>query len=145
MTSADFGYRMWNHCIVCWGVLTVCVVQVKEPGRTDEVLDLSDYERCEEIRKNKSRSKKNHSKFRLQRSNTAGNMVHQHVCLQACLSLHSSVCPSLHLSDHPSVCLSAHLSVCPSTLSTCLSVHHCWSSLFYVWFRQQEVMKFTAD
>lgn len=48
---------------------------VKELGRTDEVLDLSDYERCEEIRKNKSRSKKNHSKFRLQRCSTPGNTV----------------------------------------------------------------------
>uniref|UniRef100_A0A4W6DM78 Pleckstrin homology domain containing, family O member 1b n=1 Tax=Lates calcarifer TaxID=8187 RepID=A0A4W6DM78_LATCA len=49
--------------------------QVKELGRADEVLDLSDYERCEEVRKNKSRSKKNHSKFRLQRCNTPGNTV----------------------------------------------------------------------
>ncbi|XP_028985407.1 pleckstrin homology domain-containing family O member 1b [Betta splendens] len=49
--------------------------EVKELGRADEVLDLSDYERCEEIRKNKSRSKKNHSKFRLQRISTPGNTV----------------------------------------------------------------------
>ncbi|XP_034534671.1 pleckstrin homology domain-containing family O member 1-like, partial [Notolabrus celidotus] len=48
---------------------------VKELGRADEVLDLSDYERCEEIRKNKSRSKKNHSKFRLQRCSSPGNTV----------------------------------------------------------------------
>lgn len=52
------------------------VLQVKEPGRGDEVLDLSDYERCEEIRKNRSRSKKNHSRFRLQRCSTPGNTVH---------------------------------------------------------------------
>lgn len=53
----------------------VCVTQVKELGRADEVLDLSDYEQCEEMRKNKSRSKKNHSKFRLQRSSCPGNTV----------------------------------------------------------------------
>ncbi|XP_077950381.1 pleckstrin homology domain-containing family O member 1b isoform X1 [Gasterosteus aculeatus] len=49
--------------------------QVKELGRSDEVLDLCDYERCEEIRKKKSRSKKNHSKFRLQRRSSPGNTV----------------------------------------------------------------------
>ncbi|KAK5618771.1 hypothetical protein CRENBAI_011661, partial [Crenichthys baileyi] len=48
---------------------------VKELGRADEVLDLSDYEHCEEIRKNKSRSKKSHSKFRLHRCSSPGNMV----------------------------------------------------------------------
>ncbi|XP_029928709.1 pleckstrin homology domain-containing family O member 1b [Myripristis murdjan] len=49
--------------------------EVREERRADEVLDLSDYERCEEIRKLKSRSKKNHSKFRLQRCSTPGNTV----------------------------------------------------------------------
>ncbi|KAK5879460.1 hypothetical protein CesoFtcFv8_022573 [Champsocephalus esox] len=48
---------------------------VKELGRADEVLDLSDYDRCEEIRKNKTRSKKNHSKFRVQRCSSPGNTV----------------------------------------------------------------------
>ncbi|MEQ2162680.1 hypothetical protein GOODEAATRI_022338, partial [Goodea atripinnis] len=48
---------------------------VKELGQADEVLDLSDYERCEEIRKNKSRSKKSHSKFRLHHSSSPGNTV----------------------------------------------------------------------
>ena len=52
------------------------VLQVKEPGRSDEVVELSDYERCEEIRKNRSRSKKNLSKFRLQRRSTPANTVH---------------------------------------------------------------------
>lgn len=56
----------------------LCVPQVKEPGRADQVLDLSDYERCEDVRKNKSRSKKNHSKFRLQRCSSPGNMVRLH-------------------------------------------------------------------
>ncbi|XP_041649930.1 pleckstrin homology domain-containing family O member 1b [Cheilinus undulatus] len=55
--------------------LFICEKEVKELGRADQVLDLSDYERCEEIRKNKSRSKKNHSKFRLQRCSSPGNMV----------------------------------------------------------------------
>ncbi|XP_077950382.1 pleckstrin homology domain-containing family O member 1b isoform X2 [Gasterosteus aculeatus] len=55
--------------------LFVCEKEVKELGRSDEVLDLCDYERCEEIRKKKSRSKKNHSKFRLQRRSSPGNTV----------------------------------------------------------------------
>ncbi|XP_030013715.1 pleckstrin homology domain-containing family O member 1-like [Sphaeramia orbicularis] len=55
--------------------LFICEKEVKELGRADEVLDLTDYERCEEIRKNKSRSKKNHSKFRLQRCSSPGNTV----------------------------------------------------------------------
>uniref|UniRef100_UPI0037E7E8D0 pleckstrin homology domain-containing family O member 1b n=1 Tax=Semicossyphus pulcher TaxID=241346 RepID=UPI0037E7E8D0 len=55
--------------------LFICEKEVKELGRADEVLDLSDYERCEEMRKNKSRSKKNHSKFRLQRCSSPGNTV----------------------------------------------------------------------
>ncbi|XP_013888464.1 pleckstrin homology domain-containing family O member 1b [Austrofundulus limnaeus] len=73
--------EIWkNRFVVLRGnQLFICEKEVKELGRADEVLDLSDYERCEEIRKNKSRSKKNHSKFRLQRcsspGNTATNMV----------------------------------------------------------------------
>ncbi|XP_074539785.1 pleckstrin homology domain-containing family O member 1-like [Halichoeres trimaculatus] len=55
--------------------LFICEKEVKELGRAEEVLDLSDYERCEEIRKNKSRTKKNHSKFRLQRCSSPGNTV----------------------------------------------------------------------
>lgn len=51
-------------------------LQVKELGRAEQVLDLSDYERCEDVRKNKSRSKKNHSKFRLLRCSSPGNTVH---------------------------------------------------------------------
>lgn len=87
----------------------LCVPQVKELGRADEVLDLSDYERCEEIRKNKSRSKKNHSKFRLQRCSMPGNTVR----------LHTPVC--LHTWTHTclSVCTPAHTPVC---LHTCLTL-----------------------
>ncbi|XP_022617705.1 pleckstrin homology domain-containing family O member 1-like isoform X1 [Seriola dumerili] len=69
--------EIWkNRFVVLRGdQLFVCEKEVKELGRADEVLDLSDYERCEEIRKNKSRSKKNHSKFRLQRCSSPGNTV----------------------------------------------------------------------
>ncbi|XP_068425383.1 pleckstrin homology domain-containing family O member 1b [Clinocottus analis] len=69
--------EIWkNRFVVLRGdQLFVCEKEVKELGRADEVLDLWDYERCEEIRKNKSRSKKNHSKFRLQRCSSPGNTV----------------------------------------------------------------------
>ncbi|KAM6936004.1 pleckstrin homology domain-containing family O member 1b [Lycodopsis pacificus] len=69
--------EIWkNRFVVLRGdQLFVCEKEVKELGRADEVFDLSDYERCEEIRKNKSRSKKNHSKFRLQRCSSPGNTV----------------------------------------------------------------------
>ncbi|KAF7226417.1 pleckstrin homology domain-containing family O member 1b [Nothobranchius furzeri] len=69
--------EIWkNRFVVLRGdQLFICAKEVKELSRADEVLDLSDYERCEEIRKLKSRSKKNHSKFRLQRCSTPGNTV----------------------------------------------------------------------
>ncbi|XP_072249553.1 pleckstrin homology domain-containing family O member 1b [Leuresthes tenuis] len=69
--------EIWkNRFVVLRGdQLFICEKEVKDLGRADEVLDLSDYERCEEIRKNKSRSKKNHSKFRLQRCSSPGNTV----------------------------------------------------------------------
>lgn len=69
--------EIWkNRFVVLRGdQLFICEKEVKELGRADEVLDLSDYERCEEIRKNKSRSKKNHSKFRMQRCSSPGNTV----------------------------------------------------------------------
>ncbi|XP_035862399.1 pleckstrin homology domain-containing family O member 1b [Sander lucioperca] len=69
--------EIWkNRFLVLRGdQLFVCEKEQKELGRADELLDLSDYERCEEIRKNKSRSKKNHSKFRLQRCSSPGNTV----------------------------------------------------------------------
>uniref|UniRef100_A0A8D0A6C8 Pleckstrin homology domain containing, family O member 1b n=1 Tax=Sander lucioperca TaxID=283035 RepID=A0A8D0A6C8_SANLU len=70
--------EIWkNRFLVLRGdQLFVCEKEVsRELGRADELLDLSDYERCEEIRKNKSRSKKNHSKFRLQRCSSPGNTV----------------------------------------------------------------------
>ncbi|KAG7234023.1 hypothetical protein INR49_005985 [Caranx melampygus] len=69
--------EIWkNRFVVLKGdQLFICEKEVKELGRADEVLDLTDYEHCEEIRKNKSRSKKNHSKFRLQRCSSPGNAV----------------------------------------------------------------------
>ncbi|NXO02169.1 PKHO1 protein, partial [Rhinopomastus cyanomelas] len=47
--------------------------QVKDEKNVQESFDLSDYEKCEELRKSKSRSKKNHSKFTLAHSRQPGN------------------------------------------------------------------------
>ncbi|XP_014326688.1 pleckstrin homology domain-containing family O member 1 [Xiphophorus maculatus] len=53
--------------------------EVKDERKAQEVFDLADYERSEELRKAKSRSKKNHSRFTLlrckQRGNTVPNLV----------------------------------------------------------------------
>ncbi|KAF2988316.1 hypothetical protein EK904_006609, partial [Melospiza melodia maxima] len=46
---------------------------VKDEKNIQETFDLSDYEKCEELRKSKSRSKKNHSKFTLAHSRQPGN------------------------------------------------------------------------
>lgn len=51
------------------------IPQVKDEKKIQEVVDLTDYERSEELRKAKSRSKKNHSKFTLLRSRQPGNTV----------------------------------------------------------------------
>lgn len=48
---------------------------MKDEKNIQEVFDLSDYEKCEELRKSKSRSKKNHSKFTLAHSKQPGNTV----------------------------------------------------------------------
>ncbi|KAM9701190.1 pleckstrin homology domain-containing family O member 1-like, partial [Menidia menidia] len=45
--------------------LLVCEREGKEPGRADEVLDLGQFQCCEEVLKKKNRSKKNHSRFLL--------------------------------------------------------------------------------
>lgn len=50
-------------------------LQVKDEKNIQEMFDLSDYEKCEELRKSKSRSKKNHSKFTLAHSRQPGNTV----------------------------------------------------------------------
>ncbi|XP_051999982.1 pleckstrin homology domain-containing family O member 1-like [Xyrauchen texanus] len=49
--------------------------EVKDEKKIQEVVDLTDYEKSEELRKAKSRSKKNHSKFTLLRSRQPGNTV----------------------------------------------------------------------
>uniref|UniRef100_A0A8C2IU16 Pleckstrin homology domain containing, family O member 1a n=1 Tax=Cyprinus carpio TaxID=7962 RepID=A0A8C2IU16_CYPCA len=49
--------------------------EMKNDGKTHEVFDLAQYERSEELRKVKSHSKKNHSKFTLLRSQHPGNKV----------------------------------------------------------------------
>ncbi len=48
---------------------------MKNDGKTHEVFDLAQYERSEELRKAKSHSKKNHSKFTLLRCQHPGNKV----------------------------------------------------------------------
>lgn len=48
---------------------------MKDERKAQEVFDLADYERSEELRKAKSRSKKNHSRFTLLRSRQPGNTV----------------------------------------------------------------------
>uniref|UniRef100_A0A672R3K4 Pleckstrin homology domain-containing family O member 1-A-like n=1 Tax=Sinocyclocheilus grahami TaxID=75366 RepID=A0A672R3K4_SINGR len=47
--------------------------EMKNDGKTHEVFDLAQYERSEELRKAKSHSKKNHSKFTLLRCQHTGN------------------------------------------------------------------------
>ncbi|XP_072283886.1 pleckstrin homology domain-containing family O member 1 [Pyxicephalus adspersus] len=47
--------------------------EVKDEKNGQEIFDLSDYEKCEELRKSRSRSKKNHSRFSLVRSKQPGN------------------------------------------------------------------------
>ncbi|XP_058016655.1 pleckstrin homology domain-containing family O member 1 isoform X2 [Ahaetulla prasina] len=53
--------------------------ELRDEKNIQEVFDLNDYEKCEELRKSKSRSKKNYSKFSLAHSkepgNTAPNLV----------------------------------------------------------------------
>nr|XP_029514150.1 LOW QUALITY PROTEIN: pleckstrin homology domain-containing family O member 1-A-like [Oncorhynchus nerka] len=49
--------------------------EVKDERKVQELFDLADYERSEELRKAKSRSKKNHSRFTLLRCKQPGNMV----------------------------------------------------------------------
>ncbi|KAL6100287.1 plekho1 [Pungitius sinensis] len=49
--------------------------EVRDERRAQEVFDLADYERSEELRKAKSRSKKNHSRFTLLRCRQPGNIV----------------------------------------------------------------------
>lgn len=56
-----------GKCVLC--------LQVKDERKAQEAFDLADYERSEELRKAKSRSKKNHSRFILLRCKRPGNAV----------------------------------------------------------------------
>lgn len=57
-------------------VLTVCLcVQVKDERKAQEVVHLAQYERSEELRKARSRSKKNHSRFILLRCRRPASTV----------------------------------------------------------------------
>ncbi|MEQ2175939.1 hypothetical protein GOODEAATRI_022846, partial [Goodea atripinnis] len=58
--------------------------EVKDERKAQEVFDLADYERSEELRKAKSRSKKNHSRFTLLRCKHRGNTVSQPAFLHLC-------------------------------------------------------------
>lgn len=55
--------------------MQICCPQVKDEKKIQEVVDLTDYERSEELRKAKSRTKKNHSKFTLLCARQPGNTV----------------------------------------------------------------------
>ncbi|XP_025714101.1 pleckstrin homology domain-containing family O member 1 isoform X1 [Callorhinus ursinus] len=67
--------EIWkNRYVVLKGdQLYISEKEVKDEKNVQEVFDLSDYEKCEELRKSKSRSKKNHSKFTLAHSKQPGN------------------------------------------------------------------------
>lgn len=77
----------WSPChllqellqFLCSAVMWVNVwLQVRDERRAQEVFDLADYERSEELRKAKSRSKKNHSRFTVLRRRQTGNTVSLH-------------------------------------------------------------------
>ncbi|KAM9001494.1 pleckstrin homology domain-containing family O member 1 isoform X1 [Sarcophilus harrisii] len=69
--------EIWkNRYVVLKGdQLYISEKEIKDEKNVQEVFDLSDYEKCEELRKSKSRSKKNHSKFTLAHSKQPGNMA----------------------------------------------------------------------
>ncbi|XP_035038199.2 pleckstrin homology domain-containing family O member 1-A [Hippoglossus stenolepis] len=69
--------ELWrNRYVVLRGDhLYISDKEVKDERKAQEVIDLADYERSEELRKAKSRSKKNHSRFTLLRCRRPGNTV----------------------------------------------------------------------
>ncbi|KAL0985303.1 hypothetical protein UPYG_G00155230 [Umbra pygmaea] len=69
--------EIWkNRFVILKGdQLFISEKEVKDEKKIQEVVDLTDYERSEELRKAKSRSKKNHSKFTLLRCRAPGNNV----------------------------------------------------------------------
>ncbi|XP_032089769.1 pleckstrin homology domain-containing family O member 1 isoform X2 [Thamnophis elegans] len=73
--------EIWkNRFVVLKGdQLYISEKELRDEKNIQEAFDLNDYEKCEELRKSKSRSKKNYSKFSLAHSkepgNTAPNLV----------------------------------------------------------------------
>uniref|UniRef100_A0A8D3AXW2 Pleckstrin homology domain containing, family O member 1a n=1 Tax=Scophthalmus maximus TaxID=52904 RepID=A0A8D3AXW2_SCOMX len=69
--------ELWrNRYVVLRGEhLYISDKEVRDERKAQEVFDLADYERSEELRKAKSRSKKNHSRFTLLRCRRPGNSV----------------------------------------------------------------------
>ncbi|KAM7373738.1 hypothetical protein PAMP_008568 [Pampus punctatissimus] len=69
--------ELWrNRYVVLRGDhLFISDKEVKDERKAQEVFDLVDYEHSEELRKAKSRSKKNHSRFTLLRCRQPGNTV----------------------------------------------------------------------
>ncbi|XP_051949220.1 pleckstrin homology domain-containing family O member 1-A-like [Xyrauchen texanus] len=69
-----FRERWRNRFVMLKGDhLYIFEKEMKNDGKTHEVFDLAQYERSEELRKTKSHSKKNHSKFTLLCCNQPGN------------------------------------------------------------------------
>ncbi|XP_067358796.1 pleckstrin homology domain-containing family O member 1-A isoform X1 [Channa argus] len=69
--------ELWrNRYVVLRGDhLYISDKEMKDERKAQQVFDLADYERSEELRKAKSRSKKNHSRFTLLRCRRPGNTV----------------------------------------------------------------------
>ncbi|XP_073337756.1 pleckstrin homology domain-containing family O member 1-A [Pagrus major] len=69
--------ELWrNRYVVLRGDrLYISDKEVKDERKAQEMFDLADYERSEELRKAKSRSKKNHSRFTVLRCRRPGNTV----------------------------------------------------------------------
>ncbi|XP_039676597.1 pleckstrin homology domain-containing family O member 1-A isoform X1 [Perca fluviatilis] len=69
--------ELWRnrHVVLRGDMLYISDKEVKDERKAQEVFDLADYERSEELRKAKSRSKKNHSRFTLLRRRQPGNTV----------------------------------------------------------------------
>ncbi|TRY86394.1 hypothetical protein DNTS_012157 [Danionella cerebrum] len=93
--------EIWkNRYVILKGdQLFISEKEVKDEKKIQEVVDLTDYEKSEELRKAKSRSKKNHSKFTVLRCRQPGNTIarKQHTFgLQA-----QTPCD---LSSHPVLC-----------------------------------------
>ncbi|KAG8147073.1 hypothetical protein E2320_014116 [Naja naja] len=67
--------EIWkNRFVVLKGdQLYISEKELRDEKNIQEVFDLNDYEKCEELRKSKSRSKKNYSKFSLAHSKEPGN------------------------------------------------------------------------